>query len=78
MGKIKRKITGEDKARRAQREAERLAQQQRIKDTNSAIMQSQGSAYESMGGVTNAGGSASDVGIKRRRGGGRGSSSLGL
>lgn len=78
MGSVKRKITGEDKARKAQEEARRLAEQQKIANTNAAIMDSQGS-YESMGGVTNAGGSSSTVGItKKRRNSGSSSSTLGL
>lgn len=78
MGSIKKKITGEDKAKKAQEEAERMRQQQAIKDANNAIMASQSSGYESMGGVTNTGGGAADVGIKRKRATGRSSTSLGL
>lgn len=78
MGSVK-KIFKDDSAERARRQQERLAEQQRIKDTNNAIMASQGSAYDSMSGAVNTGGSSvSDVGVRRKRGGRSSSSSLGL
>lgn len=78
MGSVK-KIFSDDSAERARRQQERLAEQQRIKDTNNAIMSSQSSSYDSMSGAINTGGSSvSDVGVKRKRGGRSSSSSLGL
>lgn len=78
MGAIK-KIFRDNSAERASRQQERLAEQQRIRDTNHAIMSSQGSAYDSMSGAVNPGGSSvSDVGVKRKRGVISSSSSLGL
>lgn len=78
MGGIKRKITGQDKRKKAEEEARRLAEQQRIKDQNAAIMSSQSKSYESTGGFVNAGSGTTPT-TKRKRGGGiSGSTSLGL
>lgn len=78
MGGIKRKITGQDKKKRAQEEARRLAEQQRIKDQNAAIMSSQSKSFESTGGFTNVS-QGSDPGTRKRKGSKiSGSTSLGL
>lgn len=78
MGGIKRKITGQDKRKKAEEEARRLAEQQRIKNQNAAIMASQSQSYESTGGFVNTGSGSTPTTKKRRGGGMSGSTSLGL
>lgn len=77
MGSVKRKITGEDKRKKAEEEARRLAEQQRIKEQNRAIMSSQSKSYDVGGGVVSVG-TGSTPTTKKRRGGISGSTSLGL